>query len=121
MREYRLTDMEEKFANIIWESEPIKSPDLVKLCEVELNWKKSTTYTMLKRLEYKGIFENRNSVVIALIKKEDFYAKQSKQFIEETFEGSLPRFLTAFTRSKKLSHTEIDELQKIINEHKEGK
>ena len=120
MREYRLSDMEEKFANIIWESEPIRSPDLVKLCELEFNWKKSTTYTMLKRLECKGIFENKNSVVIALIKKEDFYARQSKQFVEETFEGSLPRFLTAFTRNKKLSDMEIHELQKLINEHKEG-
>lgn len=120
MREYRLTDMEAKFADIIWASEPIKSPELVKLCEVELNWKKSTTYTMLKRLEGKEIFENKNCVVSALIKKEDFYAEQSKLFVEETFEGSLPRFLAAFTRSKKLSDKEIDELLRLINEHKEA-
>jgi len=119
MREYRLTDMEEKFADIIWENEPIKSPDLVRLCEVELNWKKSTTYTMLKRLEGKGIFANKNSMVFALIKKEDFYAVQSKLFVEETFDGSLPRFLAAFTRSKILSDKEVDALQKLINEHKE--
>lgn len=119
MREYRLTDTEAKFAEIIWANEPIKSSDLVKLCEVELNWKKSTTYTMLKRLERKEIFRNRESIVSALIKKEDFYAEQSKLFIEETFDGSLPRFLAAFTRSKKLSVKEINELQKLINKHKE--
>lgn len=120
MREYKLTDMEEKFAEIIWANEPIKSPDLVRLCEMELNWKKSTTYTMLKRLEDKGIFVNKNSVVAALIKKDDFYAKQSKLFVEETFDGSLPKFLAAFTRSKKLSEKEINELQRLIDEHKEG-
>lgn len=119
MREYRLTDAEAKFADIIWENEPIKSSDLVKLCEAEFNWKKSTTYTMLKRLEDKEIFRNRKSMVSALINKEDFYAEQSKLFIEETFDGSLPRFLAAFTRSKKLSDKEINELQKLINEHKE--
>ncbi|MDD2216063.1 MAG: BlaI/MecI/CopY family transcriptional regulator [Eubacteriales bacterium] len=119
MREYRLTDTEAKFADIIWANEPIKSSDLVKLCEVELNWKKSTTYTMLKRLELKEIFRNSKSVVSALIKREDFYAEQSKLFIEETFDGSLPRFLAAFTRSKKLSDKEINEIQKLINKHKE--
>ncbi|SKC36061.1 BlaI/MecI/CopY family transcriptional regulator [Maledivibacter halophilus] len=119
MVEYRLTDMEGKFADIIWESEPIKSSELVKICKVEFNWKKSTTYTMLKRLEDKKIFQNKNSIVSALIKREDFYAQQSKLFVEENFEGSLPRFLAAFTRSKKLSHKEIDELQRLIMEHKE--
>lgn len=120
MREYRLTDTEAKFADIIWANEPIKSPDLVKLCETELNWKKSTTYTMLKRLAGKKIFENNKGVVCALIKKEDFYAEQSKLFVEETFDGSLPRFLAAFTRKKRLSNKEINALQKLINEHKEG-
>lgn len=119
MRDYRLTEMEEKFADIIWVKEPIRSPDLVKLCQRVFNWKKSTTYTMLKRLEDKKIFENRNSIVTALVKKEDFYAEQSKLFVEENYGGSLPRFLAAFTRSKKLSHKEIDEIQKLIDEHKE--
>lgn len=119
MKEYKLTDMEAKFAEIIWANEPIPSGELVKLCEVELNWKKSTTYTMLKRIESKGIFKNKNGLVSALIKKDEFYAEQSKQFVEETFDGSLPKFLAAFTRSKKLSDKEIAELQKLINEHKE--
>lgn len=120
MKEYRLTEMEDKFADIIWANEPIPSGNLVKLCEVELNWKKSTTYTMLKRIEIKGIFINKNGIVSSLVKRDKFYAERSKQFVEETFDGSLPKFLAAFTRSKKLSDKEIAELQKLINEHKEG-
>ncbi|MCC5908919.1 MAG: BlaI/MecI/CopY family transcriptional regulator [Clostridiaceae bacterium] len=119
MKEYKLTDMEGKFADIIWDHEPIPSGTLVKLCEAELDWKKSTTYTMLKRLEGKKIFENDNGMVKSLITKDDFYAEQSKQFVEQTF-GSLPKFLAAFSRSKKMSDKEIDELQRLINEHKEG-
>jgi predicted transcriptional regulator len=119
MREYRLTDTETKFADIIWENAPLKSSDLVKLCEAELNWKKSTTYTMLKRLEDKGIFQNENGVVSALIEKEDFYAEQSRQFVAEAFDGSLPRFVAAFTKRKKLSVKEIEELQRLIDGHRE--
>lgn len=119
MLDYKLTETEEKFADIIWGKAPIESSELVKLCSKEFNWKKSTTYTMLKRLEIKMIFKNENCVVSALIKKEDFYAEQSKNFVEENFGGSLPKFLAAFTRSSRLSDNEIEELQKIINEHKE--
>ena len=119
MKNYRLTDMEAKFADFIWVHEPIPSGKLVRLCEAEFNWKKSTTYTMLKRLESKGIFKNNNGVVISLIKKDDFYAEQSKLFVEETFEGSLPKFIAAFTRSRKMSDKEIDELQRLIDKHRE--
>lgn len=120
MREYKLTETESKFADMIWAREPIHSRDLVKLCEEELSWKKSTTYTMLKRLVNKEIFENNKGVVTSLVGKEAFYAEQSKLFVEETYGGSLPKFLAAFTRSKRLSNKEIDELQKLIDEHKEG-
>lgn len=120
MSKYKLTNMEAKLADIIWANEPIPSGELVKLCEKEFNWKKSTTYTMLKRLENKGVFQNENGLVASLIKKDEFYAKQCKQFVEETFDGSLPKFLAAFTRNKKLSDKEINELQKLINEHKES-
>lgn len=120
MKELKLTEMEAKFADLIWAKEPISSGDLVKLGQEEFDWKKSTTYTMLKRLENKGLFKNKNSEVTSLIKKDEFYAAQSKQFVEETFEGSLPKFLAAFTRSKRLSDKEITELQKLINEHREG-
>jgi len=119
MKQFRLTDMETKFADIIWKNEPIDSPILVKLCEQQLDWKKSTTYTMLRRIAEKGIFENRNGTVYALIKKEDFYSMQSQEYIDEVFQGSLPRFFTAFTRGKRLSNKEINELQKLIDEHKE--
>ncbi|WP_405112252.1 BlaI/MecI/CopY family transcriptional regulator [Paenibacillus sp. FSL K6-1217] len=119
MSKIALTEMESRFAELIWDREPVPSGELVRLCETELSWKKSTTYTMLKRLESKGIFENRSGLVTAVLKKEDFYAEQSKQFVEETFEGSLPRFLAAFTRSRKLSDNEIDAFLKIIKEHKE--
>ncbi len=112
--------METKLANIIWSNEPIRSGDLVKLCETQLNWRKSTTYTMLKRIEGKGVFVNNNGVVSSLLKKDVFYAVQSKQFVEETFDGSLPKFLAAFTRNKRLSDKEITELQKLIDEHMEG-
>ncbi|NLI90512.1 MAG: BlaI/MecI/CopY family transcriptional regulator [Epulopiscium sp.] len=120
MRDYRLTEAEENLAKLIWLGEPIKSPDLVKLCQEEFDWKKSTTYTMLKRLEDKKIFTNNKSMVTSLIKEEEFYSEQSKIFVEEKFQGSLPRFIAAFTRKNKLSPKEVKELEKLINEHKEG-
>jgi len=120
MTDYRLTEAEENLAAIIWAKEPIKSPDLVKLCNAEFNWKKSTTYTMLKRLQDKKVFQNNNSIIISLVKKDDFYAEQSKIFVKEKFAGSLPKFITAFTRKNKLSLEEVEELERLINEHKEG-
>jgi len=120
MGNIRLTEMEGRFADLIWGNEPVSSGDLVKLCESELNWKKSTTYTMLKRLESKGIFENQNGVVVAMIKKDDFFAQQSSQFVKETFDDSLPKFLAAFTKTRRLSDSEIDDVLRLINEHKEG-
>lgn len=120
MKEYKLTDAEAKFADIIWANGPIPSGDLVKLCEVELNWKKSTTYTMLKRLQNKGIFENKGGMVSAVVKKDEFYSKRTRQFVEETFNGSLPRFLAAFTRNKRLNDKEIAELEELIGRHREG-
>ena len=119
MIDYKLTEAEENLAHIIWKNEPIKSPDLVGLCEEEFNWKKSTTYTMLKRLEVKGIVKNNNSIVEALINKDDFYSEQSNIFVEENFQGSLPKFLASFTRRKKLSKNEVLELQSLINNHRE--
>lgn len=120
MPEYRLTEAEERFAEIIWFNEPVKSPKLVELCEKEFQWKKSTTYTMLKRLEDKKIFKNNKSIVTSLIKKDDFYGEQSKIFVEENFGGSLPKFVAAFTKRSKLNQKEVEELEKLINEHKEG-
>ena len=112
--EARLAEVESRFADIIWSNEPLSSRTLAELAEKELSWKKSTTYTVLKRLCQKGIFQNVDGAVTSLISKEDFFAVQSEQFVEQTFRGSLPAFLTAFGSRKKLSDKEVDELQRII-------
>ncbi len=120
MKYYKLAETEEKFAEIIWQNEPIGSGDLVKLSEKEMKWKKSTTYTVLKKLCEKGIFQNENAVVSSLITKDEYYAKQSIRFVEDTFGGSLPKFLTSFIGTKKLSKHQAEELKKLIDEHKEA-
>jgi len=119
MKEYKLAEIEERFAELIWQNEPIGSGDLVKLSEKELSWKKSTTYTVLKKLCEKGIFQNENAVVSSLINRDEYYAKQSVRFVEDTFGGSLPKFLTAFIGAKSLNKRQADELKKLIDEHKE--
>ena len=116
MSELRMGAIESHFADMIWENEPVPSPELVKLAERELSWKKSTTYTVLKRLCERGIFQNQGGVVTSLISRQDFYAVQSEKFVEETFSGSLPAFLAAFTTRKKLSEEEIAELQALIDQ-----
>ena len=113
--EYRLGVIESKFADIIWNNEPLGSGELVKLAQNELEWKKSTTYTVLRKLCGRGIFKNENGTVTSCISKEEFYAKQSKQYVEEEFGGSLPAFLAAFTSGKKLSKKEADEIRKMID------
>lgn len=114
MADMKLGVVESHFADIIWQNEPIPSGELVKLCEAELKWKKPTTYTVLRKLCERGIFQNINGIVTSIISKEDFYAMQSEQFVNETFHGSLPAFLTAFTTRKKLSEKEIQELEQLI-------
>ena len=116
MHDTKLGVVETHFADLIWNNEPISSGELVKLCEKELNWKKSTTYTILRRLCDRGIFQNINGVVTSLISKDEFNAAQSEKFVEETFNGSLPKFLAAFSTRKKLSDSEIEELKKLIDE-----
>lgn len=119
MEQYRLGEMEQKFAELIWENVPIGSGELTKLCEQEFSWKRTTTYTMLKRLCDRGIFVNEKGTVLERMSREEFQAAQGEQFLQETFDGSLPRFLAAFTRRNKLSEKEIAELQKLINEYGE--
>lgn len=118
MNDIRLGPVETRFANVIWEHEPLSSGALVKLCEEELHWKKSTTYTILRRLCERGLFQNVNGTVSSLLSKEEFYALQSETFVEETFGGSLPKFLAAFSRRKTLSDQEIAALQKFIDERR---
>ena len=121
MEEKKLGAVEARFADLIWDKEPLSSTALVKLCADELQWKKSTTYTVLKKLCERGIFQNKDGVVSALISREDFYAAQSERFVVETFDGSLPAFLAAFTSRKPLSADEVDEIQKLIDAYREGK
>ena len=120
MNEYQMGAVESRFADIIWENEPISSAELVKKSEEQFRWKKSTTYTVLKRLCEKGIFQNIKGTVTSLISKQDFYAVQSEKFVDETFNGSLPAFLAAFTARKALTAEEVAELQRMVDEYKEG-
>ena len=116
MGELTMGAIETRFAEMIWQREPVSSTELVKLAAAELDWKKSTTYTVLRRLCERGIFQNQDGTVTSLISKQDFYAVQSEKFVEDTFSGSLPAFLAAFTTRKKLSDAEINELQELINQ-----
>ena len=119
MDEIRLGEIEGRFVELIWKREPIGSGELVSLCEKELNWKKSTTYTVLRRLCQRGILQNQNAVVTSLIKREEYMAIQSEQVLEDVFEGSLPRFVAAFMSRKKLSRKQIEEIQKLIDDYKD--
>jgi predicted transcriptional regulator len=116
MEKYKLFDAEYKFVSIIWDNEPINSTELVKLCADKLGWKKSTTYTVLKKLCERGILQNRGATVTALVKREDVQRYESRAVLEKTFDGSLPKFLTAFLSSRKLSEQEAEELKRIIEE-----
>lgn len=114
MIEARLGEVEARFADIIWQNEPLSSRKLAELAEKDLAWKRTTTYTVLKRLCDRGLFCNQGGTVTSLVSKQEFFALQSEKFVEDTFDGSLPSFLVAFASRKKLSDAEIDELQKII-------
>lgn len=116
MTDYRLGEMEEKFADLIWERVPVGSGELVKIAAEVLGWKKSTTYTVLRRLCEKGLFVNENGAVTALMDKDQWKGMQSESFVRDTFGGSLPMFLTAFTSRKKLTEDEIEALRKMIAE-----
>lgn len=119
MKEYRLAEGEAKFAELIWQKEPITSPELVKVCEKEFNWKKSTTYTVLKKLCDRGIFQNEKAVVTSLISKEEFYGYRSRKFVEDSFGGSIPKFLTAFMGGKKLTVEQAEEIKELIDSFRE--
>ena len=115
MTDYKLGVVESYFADAIWKNEPITTGELVKLCEKELHWKRTTTYTVLKKLGQKGLFRLQDGVVTALISREDYYAAQSERFVDETFKGSLPAFVAAFTKRKALSEEEIAQIRSIID------
>lgn len=115
MNDIELGEVQTMFAELIWANEPIGSGELVKICEKELNWKKPTTYTVLRKLCEKGLFKNEDGVVSSKISQNDFYAAKSERFVEDIFDGSLPSFIAAFTSRKKLTDKEVDEIQKMID------
>ena len=115
MEDLKLGAVETRFAELIWANEPLPSGALVKLCEKELNWKKPTTYTVLRKLCEKGIFQNENGVVSSRLSREEFRARQGEQFVSETYGGSLPAFIAAFTARKGLTEAEANEIQALID------
>jgi predicted transcriptional regulator len=120
MEDCKLGLVEAKFADIIWENAPMSTRALVELCETQLNWKRTTTYTVLKKLCERGIFKTEASMVTVLVEKADFYAMQGERLIEESYGGSLPAFLAAFVSRKRLSEEEIAEIRRMIDAYEEG-
>ena len=119
MGDMRLGVIESRFADIIWEKEPLTTAELIKECAKELNWKRTTTYTVLKRLSDRGIFQNVDGTVTSIISRDEFYSKQSEEYVEESFHGSLPAFLAAFTARKALSKDEIKQIKDMIDSYEE--
>ena len=115
----KVFESEYRFCLILWEHEPIKSRELVKLCSEQLGWKPTTTYTVIKRLSERGILKNENTVVSSLVSKEEVQAAEIDELVDKTFEGSLPSFIAAFTRHRKLSSDEIDQVQQMIDRFRE--
>lgn len=120
MKDMHMGAIESRFADIIWANEPLSSADLARRAEELLGWKKTTSYTVLKRLCDKGLFENRQGTVTAKLTRAAFYAMQSEKFVEETFDGSLPAFLAAFTSRKGLTPDEVDSLRRMVAQYEEG-
>ena len=115
MTDYKLGTVESRFADIIWNNEPLTTNELIRLCEKELCWKRTTTYTVLKKLSEHGIFQMKDKQVTSLISREEYYALRSEQFVTETFKGSLPAFIAAFTKRKALTEEEISEIREMID------
>lgn len=114
----KVTEGEYRFCLILWEHEPIKSTELVRLCEEKLGWKETTTYTVIKRLSGRGVVRNDKTIVSSLVSKEQVQASQLQELVDKTFEGSLPAFVAAFTKHQKLSAREIDSIQEMINRYR---
>ena len=115
MKDFELGAIQERFADIVWANEPIASGELAKLCEKTLNWKRPTTYTVLRKLCEKGLLSNRDGIVVSLVSREEFYSAKSEQIIEDSYRGSLPSFIAAFISRNGLSAVEAEEIQKMID------
>lgn len=116
----KIFESEYRFCEILWEHEPVVSSELVRLCNEKLEWKKSTTYTVIRRLAERGVLKSENAIVTSLVSKEDVQSAESEEVVKKTFSGSLPSFVAAFTRRKKLTQKEIQEIMQIIDEHKDS-
>lgn len=117
MRNNMLSESEMAFARIVWEREPVRSGELVKICNEAFGWKKSTTYTVLKNLCNEGIFRNENTVVTSAVSKEQYLERESTNIVNNRFDGSISKFVTAFARREKLNRSQIEELQRIIDDY----
>ena len=115
----KIFESEYRFCLILWEHEPVNSTKLVELCRNQLDWSKATTYTVIRRLSERGVLKNENATVTSLISKEQAQASRLEEMVEETFEGSMPAFIAAFSRSKKLSRREVDQLKQLIDSYEE--
>ena len=114
----KVFESEYRFCLLLWEHEPIKSTELAKICEAELGWKKATTYTVIKRLSERNVIKSENAVITSLVSKSEVQTAEIDDMVEKTFAGSIPDFLAAFAKSKKLSKKEIQEIQKLIDDYK---
>lgn len=115
----KIFESEYRFCLILWDNEPVNSTKLVELCRAQLGWSKATTYTVIRRLAERGVVKNENAVVTALITKEQAQKSRLEEMVEETFEGSMPAFIAAFSRSKKLTRNEVDQLKALIDSFQE--
>lgn len=113
----KVFESEYRFCLLLWEHEPIKSAELARLCLEKLGWKKTTTYTVIKRLSQRGVVKNEDSVVTSLVSKDQVQAAEMEEMVEKTFEGSIPAFLAAFTRQKKLSERDIEEIRQMLDSY----
>ena len=116
----KVFESEYRFCLIMWEHEPVKTTELVTLCQKQLGWKPTTTYTVIKRLSERGILENNNKIVTSLVSKDEVQAAEINEMVEKTFEGSLPAFIAAFTKHQKISEEEIDAVQQMIDRYRKG-
>ncbi len=116
----KIFESEYRFCLILWEHEPVKSSELVRLCKEQLGWKPTTTYTVIKRLSERGVLKNENTIVSSIVSKDEALASEINEMLEKTFEGSLPAFIAAFTKHRKLSPDEIDEVQSMIDRYRKG-
>ena len=116
----KIFESEYRFFLILWEHEPVKSSELVRLCKEQLGWKPTTTYTVIKRLSERGVLKNENTIVSSIVSKDEAQASEINEMLEKTFEGSLPAFIAAFTKHRKLSPDEIDEVQSMIDRYRKG-